>query len=70
MCAALGWGAMSMIQAATHSFGGILAVRLLIGIFEAAFSPGVALYLVRITIVQGRRTQLTCDTIVNVLPPT
>lgn len=44
-CAALGWGFMSMIQAACHSYGAMMAARFLIGVFEAAFAPGVALFL-------------------------
>lgn len=36
---------MSMIQAGTSNFGGLMAVRFLLGIFEAAFQPGVALYM-------------------------
>ena|ERR1700761_2349189 len=42
---ALGWGTLSMIQAATTSFSGLMAVRFLIGVFEAGFVPGVALYM-------------------------
>lgn len=42
---ALGWGAMSMIQAATSSFAGLMVVRCLLGVFEAGFAPGVALFL-------------------------
>lgn len=36
---------MSMIQAACHSYGAMMAARFLIGVFEAAFAPGVALFL-------------------------
>ncbi|EED19199.1 allantoate permease, putative [Talaromyces stipitatus ATCC 10500] len=42
---ALGWGAMSMIQTVTSSFAGLMAVRCLLGVFEAGFAPGVALFL-------------------------
>ncbi|KAF2152250.1 MFS general substrate transporter [Myriangium duriaei CBS 260.36] len=42
---ALGWGAMSMIQAATTNYAGIMALRFLIGIFEAGFVPAVAFYM-------------------------
>ncbi|KAL1623750.1 hypothetical protein SLS54_004211 [Diplodia seriata] len=42
---ALGWGAMSMFQAATTNFAGMLVCRALLGIFEAGFSPAIPLYL-------------------------
>lgn len=42
---AFGWGTASILQAATHNFAGILALRVLIGAFEAGFVPAVALYL-------------------------
>lgn len=42
---ALGWGSMSMIQAGTHSFAGIMTLRFLIGAFEAGYVPAVALYM-------------------------
>lgn len=42
---AIGWGSMSMIQAATTSFAGMMVVRFVVGVFEAGFAPGVALYL-------------------------
>jgi MFS family permease len=42
---AFGWGAASMLQAATTNFAGLLALRCLIGVFEAGFAPGVALFL-------------------------
>lgn len=45
MIMAIGWGSISMIQAATVNFGGLMACRFLIGMFEAGFAPGVALYL-------------------------
>ncbi|TQB68051.1 hypothetical protein MPDQ_004140 [Monascus purpureus] len=41
----LAWGILGMLQCATHSFGGLLAVRLLLGIFEAGFYAGVTYYL-------------------------
>ncbi|WZH44063.1 major facilitator superfamily domain-containing protein [Fusarium acuminatum] len=44
-CMALGWGAASILQAATTNFAGIMALRVLIGAFEAGFVPAVALYL-------------------------
>lgn len=42
---ALGWGSMSMLQAATTNFAGIMTLRFLVGAFEAGFVPAVALYL-------------------------
>lgn len=42
---AIGWGAMSTLQAATHNPGGLIAVRFFLGVFEASFAPGCALYL-------------------------
>ncbi|KAI9928605.1 hypothetical protein MW887_001820 [Aspergillus wentii] len=42
---AFGWGAASILQAATTNFAGIIALRCLIGAFEAGFAPGVALFL-------------------------
>lgn len=41
----LGWGAMSMLQAATANFAGMMTLRFLIGAFEAGLIPPVALYL-------------------------
>lgn len=40
-----GWGAMSMLQAATANFAGMMTLRFLIGAFEAGLIPPVALYL-------------------------
>ncbi|KAJ6025086.1 hypothetical protein N7444_012765 [Penicillium canescens] len=42
---AFGWGAASILQAATVNFAGLVALRCLIGVFEAGFAPGVALFL-------------------------
>lgn len=42
---AIGWGSMSMIQAATTNFTGIMVLRFLIGAFEAGYVPAVALYM-------------------------
>lgn len=42
---ALGWGSMSMLQAVTTNFAGIMALRFLVGAFEAGFVPAVALYM-------------------------
>lgn len=36
---------MSMLQAATTNFGGMIVCRSLLGLFEAGFSPAVPLYL-------------------------
>lgn len=41
----VGWGAASILQAATSNFAGLVALRCLMGAFEAGFAPGVALYL-------------------------
>ncbi|KAH8691990.1 putative vitamin H transporter [Talaromyces proteolyticus] len=38
------WGALSTITASTTNFGGLLTVRILIGIVEASFMPCVYLY--------------------------
>ncbi|KAG6354479.1 hypothetical protein INS49_004496 [Diaporthe citri] len=42
---ALEWGSMSMLQAVTTNFAGIMALRFLVGAFEAGFVPAVALYM-------------------------
>ncbi|KAG9196876.1 hypothetical protein G6514_003205, partial [Epicoccum nigrum] len=44
-CMAIGWGSMSMLQAATTNFAGIMTLRFLIGAFEAGYVPAVALYM-------------------------
>lgn len=41
----VGFGAMGILQAAAHNFPGLMVIRFLLGIFEAGFGPGVALYL-------------------------
>lgn len=41
----LGWGTMALIQCAATNFGGLLALRLILGIFEAGFFAGVVFYL-------------------------
>ncbi|KAL1306328.1 hypothetical protein AAFC00_005047 [Neodothiora populina] len=41
----LGWGSMALIQCAPTSFGGLLAVRLILGAFEAGFFAGTIFYL-------------------------
>lgn len=40
-----GFGSMSMIQGAANSWGGLMALRFLIGVFEAGYGPGVAFFL-------------------------
>ncbi|KAH8895661.1 major facilitator superfamily transporter [Thozetella sp. PMI_491] len=40
-----GWGIMSLLQAACKSWGPMLAVRLILSIFEAGFFAGVIFYL-------------------------
>ena len=42
---ALGWGSMSMLQAASNNFAGLMVLRFLIGAFEAGYVPAVALYM-------------------------
>jgi MFS family permease len=42
---AIGWGAVSALQAACTNPVGLIIVRLFLGIFEASFAPGCALYL-------------------------
>ncbi|KAL1844879.1 hypothetical protein VTK73DRAFT_1625 [Phialemonium thermophilum] len=41
----VGWGAMAAIQAACTNGAGLAGVRFLLGVFEASFAPGCALYL-------------------------
>lgn len=41
----LGWGSLAMIQAATKSFGGIMACRVILGTMEAGFLPCAIFYL-------------------------
>ncbi|UPK96889.1 hypothetical protein LCI18_007824 [Fusarium solani-melongenae] len=42
---AVGWGAVSTLQATCTNPGGLIAVRFFLGVFEASFAPGCALYL-------------------------
>jgi hypothetical protein len=42
---AMGWGAAAALQAACTTPAGPIVVRLFLGIFEASFAPGCALYL-------------------------
>jgi len=39
--ACLCWGIIATCQAATQSYGGEVALRFLLGLFEAAFGPGM-----------------------------
>ncbi|KAM5374348.1 hypothetical protein ACJZ2D_006521 [Fusarium nematophilum] len=41
----VGWGAMALLQAAVKNFGGMLAIRLILGAFEAGFFAGAVFYL-------------------------
>lgn len=42
---ALGFGGMSMVQGAASNWAGLMALRFLIGVFEAGYGPGVAFFL-------------------------
>ena len=59
MCAALGFGTISILQASTSSFAGIMTCRAFLGMFEAAFAPGIPLYLVSLSHIRSN-TVLTC----------
>ena len=41
----VGWGIMSALQAVCHNGASLAAVRFFLGLFEASFAPGCALYL-------------------------
>ncbi|KAJ9602634.1 hypothetical protein H2200_012827 [Cladophialophora chaetospira] len=41
----LGWGAMAMCASSVHNMAGLVAVRCLLGIFEASFGAGAPYYL-------------------------
>lgn len=41
----IGWGAMCLINTACKNFGEVLAVRLLLGAFEAGYSASLIYYL-------------------------
>ncbi|KAH0012358.1 putative pantothenate transporter, partial [Aureobasidium melanogenum] len=41
----LGWGTMALIQSASKNFGGLLALRLILAVFEAGFFAGAVFYL-------------------------
>ncbi|QKX60364.1 uncharacterized protein TRUGW13939_07509 [Talaromyces rugulosus] len=36
-----GWGLLGTVQAAAQSWGGMMAIRFLLGAFEAAYAPGI-----------------------------
>ena len=40
-----GWGVVASLQSVATSFGGMVVLRILLGITEAAFGPGVPFYL-------------------------
>ncbi|KAI9146716.1 hypothetical protein HJFPF1_13534 [Paramyrothecium foliicola] len=42
---AVGWGAVSTLQASCTNGAGLAAARFFLGVFEASFAPGCALYL-------------------------
>lgn len=44
-CMVFGWGLISTCQAATTSWSGMMALRFLLGSFEAGFGPGVPFFL-------------------------
>lgn len=41
----LGWGLVATLQSATNSWSGMMALRFLLGSFEAGFGPGVPYFL-------------------------
>ncbi|KAJ7667034.1 major facilitator superfamily domain-containing protein [Mycena rosella] len=41
----LGWGSMALINVAARNFGGIIAIRFFLGMFEGFFGPSVTIYL-------------------------
>lgn len=43
--AVIAWGTVAILQAAAYSWSGLMAARFFIGVAEAAFGTGVALYL-------------------------
>ncbi|PNS18655.1 High-affinity nicotinic acid transporter [Sphaceloma murrayae] len=44
-CCVAAWGVVASLQALTTGFAGLLVLRLLLGVAEAAFGPGVPFYL-------------------------
>lgn len=43
---------MLLFQATTFNFGGLIAARLGLGVFEAGFAPAIPLYFCKSSIVQ------------------
>ncbi|KAJ8081894.1 hypothetical protein PM082_007740 [Marasmius tenuissimus] len=43
-CAAMGWGLSSTLMSTAFNFGGLMAARFFLGIFEAGFGPSIPLY--------------------------
>ncbi|KAJ6592796.1 major facilitator superfamily domain-containing protein [Mycena capillaripes] len=41
----LGWGSMALINIGARSFGGIVVIRLFLGMFEGFFGPSITIYL-------------------------
>ncbi|GBE78324.1 Uncharacterized transporter [Sparassis crispa] len=41
----MGWGAMAMLNAACKNYGGVVAVRMILGVFEGLFGPSLAVFL-------------------------
>ena len=44
-CVVFGWGVVSTLQAACSSWAGVMVCRVFLAMFEAAYGPGVPLYL-------------------------
>ncbi|GJE96543.1 MFS general substrate transporter [Phanerochaete sordida] len=44
-CAALGWGLSSTLMSTGFNFAGLIVCRVALGVFEAAFGPGIPLYM-------------------------
>jgi MFS family permease len=44
-CVVIGWGIISACTAAINNWGALMTLRFLLGIFEAAYGPGVPYYL-------------------------
>ncbi|EIN08338.1 MFS general substrate transporter [Punctularia strigosozonata HHB-11173 SS5] len=42
--AAIGWGICSTLMSTSFNFGSVLVARVAVGVFEAAFGPGIPLY--------------------------
>lgn len=39
------WGIVTTLQSQVHSFGGLVACRFFLGLFEGGLLPGIVLYL-------------------------